>query len=192
MKGIEIWPDLFYTQYENDGFNGNARVAKWNFEDSILEVWGCCRYVLFAVVLSLTRHEHVSICLKGANTAYMKRLVIKTILNLCAEAILIAAIVAVVIGILGYIKQWNSSITYSNAFFLAGCLFIIAGGLSRFAAGQERNVFQSFSAEAFRGMSASEQANYVVNVSSSTRHVILGLLIGFLLILLSAIAAFLL
>ena len=122
----------------------------------------------------------------------MKRFVIQTILKLCGEAFLIAAIVAVGILILGCIRQWNSPLTYSNAFFLAGCLFIAAGGLSRQMAGQERNNFQLFSAQAYRGMSASEQANYIIRVSSSARFVILGVLIGILLIVISAVAGYLL
>jgi hypothetical protein len=123
--------------------------------------------------------------LKGVDKAHMKRLVIKAIIKMCAKSILLTAIIGVVIGIIGYINKWNSSIAYSNAFFLAGGLVIIAGGLSRFAAGQERDRFQLLHAESFRNMSSSERANFIVSASSSVSLVILGLLTGILLILIS-------
>jgi hypothetical protein len=122
----------------------------------------------------------------------MKRTVIKSITKMCAEAVFLTAVIAVVIGVLGYINKWNSSIAYSNAFFVAGCLVIVAGGMSRLSAGQDRNNFQLFHAESFRDLSSSEQANFIINASSSVHLVILGLLIGTLLILISAIAAYLL
>jgi hypothetical protein len=121
----------------------------------------------------------------------MRRFIIREILKLSGEAILLTTIVAVVIGIIGYVRKWDSSIAYSNAFFVVGCLFIIAGGLSRLAAAQDWNTFQLFSAESFRGMSASEQANFVVEASSPIRRVVLGVLTGIFLLLLSAIAAYL-
>ena len=93
---------------------------------------------------------------------------------------------------IGYVNEWNSSIAYSNAFFLAGCLVIIGGGLSRFAAGQEWNSFQLLYAESFREMSPSERANFILDASSSMSALILGLLSGILLILISAIAAYIL
>ncbi len=122
----------------------------------------------------------------------MKQLVIKAILKMCGESILIATIAGVAIGIIGYINKWDSSIAYSNAFFLAGCLVIIAGTASRLGASQERANFQLLYAESFRDMSNTERANFIINASSSIRLVILGLLSGILLMLISAIAAFLL
>jgi hypothetical protein len=115
----------------------------------------------------------------------MKRLVIKAIIKMCAKSIFLATIIGVVIGIIGYINKWNSSIAYSNAFFLAGCLVIVAGGLSRLGAGQEWNHFQLLYAESFRDMSSSERANFIINASSSVSLVILGLMSGILLILIS-------
>ena len=122
----------------------------------------------------------------------MKRSVIKSITKMCVESFVFTAIIAVVIGVLGYINKWNSSLAYSNAFFVAGCLVIVAGASSRLAAGQERDTFQLFHAESFRDMSSSEQTNFIVNSSSSVHLFILGLLIGILLILISAVAAYLL
>jgi hypothetical protein len=119
----------------------------------------------------------------------MKRLLLQAILKICGEAILLATMTGVVIGMIGYINRWNALIKYSNAFFLAGCLVIIAGTSSRFAAGQEWGSFQIYS-ESFRDMSRSERANYIVNASSSVRLAVVGLLSGVLLILISAIAAF--
>jgi ABC-type antimicrobial peptide transport system permease subunit len=74
---------------------------------------------------------------KGVDKAHMKRLVIKAIIKMCAKSIALTTIIGVVIGIIGYINKWNSSIAYSNAFFVGGCLLIIAGTSSRYAAGQE-------------------------------------------------------
>jgi hypothetical protein len=121
----------------------------------------------------------------------MKKLVIKAIIKMCAKSIFITAVVGVAIGIIGYINKWNSSITYSNAFFVAGCLLIIAGTSSRYAAGQDWNKFQLLNAESFREMSSGERANFIINESSPISLVILGLLSGILLIIISAIAAYL-
>ncbi len=119
----------------------------------------------------------------------MKRLVIQEILKISAEAILLATVIGIAIGIIGFINHWSSLIKYSNAFFLAGCLIIIAGTSSRLAAGREWGSFQIYS-ESFRDMSRSERANYIVNASSSVRLAIVGVLSGILLILVSATAAF--
>ncbi len=121
----------------------------------------------------------------------MKRFVIKAIITILAKAILLTTIVAVIIAILGYINKWDSSITYSNAFFLAGCLVIIAGTSARFASGQEWMNFQLLNAESFRAMSSSERVNYIISVSSPLSTVILALLSGISLIAISAIAAYL-
>ncbi|MFN2195285.1 MAG: hypothetical protein ACK2UW_04090 [Anaerolineales bacterium] len=117
------------------------------------------------------------------------RSILLAILTLIAEAFLLALMVGIAIGVLGYLRKWDSSLAYSDAFFIAGSLAIVAGALSRFAASQERNSFQLISAEGFRGMSASERANLIIDVSSSFRHVILGLLTGMFLFLLSVLAA---
>ena len=117
----------------------------------------------------------------------MKRLVIMTIIKLFGEAILFTIIAGIVIGVIGNIKKWDTSLAYGNAFFIAGCLVIVAGAFSRLGAGQERNNFQQFHAESFRDMSSSEQANFIINASSSARMVVLGLLSGILLILISVV-----
>jgi hypothetical protein len=122
----------------------------------------------------------------------MKRFVIKVILKLCAKVILLTTVIGVVIGVIGYINQWNSPVAYSNAFFLAGCLVFIAGGMSRVAAGQEWNDFQLLDAESFRGMSSGERASFIIDASSRMSTVILGVLTGILLFLISAIAAYIL
>lgn len=122
----------------------------------------------------------------------MKRLVIKAIIKMCAKAIALTTVIGVVIGVIGYINQWDSSIAYSNAFFLAGCLLIIAGTASKFTAGQDWDTFQLLGAESFRGMSSGERAQFIIDVSSPINTLILGVLSGLLLILISAIAAYLL
>lgn len=121
----------------------------------------------------------------------MKHQLIKAILKICAQALVIAALIGFVIGVIGYLNQWNSPISYSNAFFVAGCLMIIAGASSRFAAGQEWKTFQLLSTQSLDDMGSSERANFIVNASSPVRTVILGLLSGLILILISAIAAYL-
>jgi hypothetical protein len=122
----------------------------------------------------------------------MKRLVIMALIKMCGKAILLTIIAGIVIGVIGHIKKWDTSLAYSNAFFIAGCLVIMAGMSSRLAAGQEWNTFQLLNAESFREMSSSERANFIINASSSISLVILGLLSGLLLILISAIAAYIL
>lgn len=121
----------------------------------------------------------------------MDRLVAKAIFQMCAKAALLTAIVGAIIGVIGYVNKWDGQYAYSNAFFLAGCLLIIAGASSRYNAGQGWNVFQQFHAESFRGMSRSEQAKFIIDTSSSMSTVILGVLSGIFLIILSALAAYL-
>ena len=121
--------------------------------------------------------------------SHMKRLVIQAVIQMGAKSLLLTTMIGVVIAAIGYINKWSSSIAYSNAFFLAGCLIFIAGGLSRFAAGQEWGAYQLLSAESLRDMSPDERANFIMDASSSLSTVILGVLTGILLILISAIAA---
>ena len=155
---------------------------EWNFENPILEVSRWRWYVLFAVGGRLS-----GIHLKGVDKVHMNQLVIKAILKICAKSIFLTTIIGVVIGIIGYINEWNSSIKYSNAFFLAGLLVIIAGTSSRMGAGEDWGSFQMISAESFRDMSSGERANFIIEASSSASLVILGVLTGILLILISAL-----
>jgi hypothetical protein len=108
-------------------------------------------------------------------------------LKMCGKAILLTIMVAIAIGVIGYVKKWDTSMAYCNAFFIAGCLVIIAGGTSRLASGQERTTFQLFHAESFRNMSLSEQSNFIINASNSFSLVILGLMSGVMLILISVV-----
>jgi hypothetical protein len=101
----------------------------------------------------------------------MKRLVILTILKMCGEAILLALIAVIVVMVIGYTNKWDTSLKYSNTFF-------IAGGSSKLTAGADWSASQTLYAESFRGMSNSERANFIINASSSYRLVILGLLSG--------------
>ena len=121
----------------------------------------------------------------------MNRLVIGAIIKMCTEVILLTAVIAAVIAIIGYINQWDSAVAYSNAFFLAGCVVIVAGTASRLGAGQDWKNFQLLPAESFRDMSSGERASYIVAASSPMHLVILGVLSGILLIIMSAIAAIL-
>jgi len=109
------------------------------------------------------------------------------VIKMCGEAILFTILAGIVIGIIGNLKKWDTSLEYGNAFFIAGCLVLIAGMLSRQVAGQESKYFQGLYAESFRNMSPGERANFIINASSSVRLVILGLLSGILLILISVL-----
>ena len=115
----------------------------------------------------------------------MKRLVIIAILKMCGKAILLTIIAGIIIGVVGYIRKWDTSLAYSNAFFIAGFLVIIAGASSRLGASQEWSNFQLLYAESLRDMSNDERALFIINASSSVGLVILGLLSGMLLILIS-------
>ncbi len=128
-------------------------------------------------------------CLKEADKAHMKRLVILAIIKMCGKAVLLTMIAGIVIGVIGNLNKWDTSLAYSNAFFIAGCLLIIAGAWSRLAAGQGWIDYQLLHAESFRDMSSGEKANYIINASSSIRLVTLGLLSGILLILISLFLA---
>lgn len=108
-----------------------------------------------------------------------------------AKSILIVTVIGIVIGVIGYINRWDSPITYSNAFFLAGCLLIIAGASSRYAAGQYIQKYQMLDAESFREMSVGERVNSIIDEKGLVGKVILGVLSGLLLIGVSAIAAYL-
>ena len=132
-------------------------------------------------------HRLKLIRLKEVDKAHMKRLIILTLIKMCGEAILLALTVGIVIAVIGNINNWDTSIAYSNAFFIAGCLLVVTGGMSRLLAGQEWTRYQLFSAESFHNMKSGEQANFIINASSSYRLVILGLLSGILLIIISAI-----
>ena len=115
----------------------------------------------------------------------MKRLVIMAIIKMCGKAILLTIIAGIVIVVIGNMYKWDTSLAYSNAFFIAGCLAFVAGASSRLGAGQGWNNFQLLYVESFRDMSSSERANFIINASSSLSLVILGLLSGILLILIS-------
>jgi hypothetical protein len=117
----------------------------------------------------------------------MNRSILKAILKMCAKAILLALMIGIAIVVIGYLKNWSTSIAYSNAFFIAGSVLIVAGAFSRLGAGQDWHMFQSLSAESFRGMSSGERADFIVKVSTSYRVIILSILSGLLLILVSAL-----
>jgi hypothetical protein len=123
--------------------------------------------------------------LKEVDQAQMKRLVMMAIIRICGKAILLATIAGIVVGVIGHMNKWDTSLAYSNAFFIAGCLMIVAGASSRLGAGREWSNFRSLYAESFRDMSSSERANFIIEASSSLSLVLLGLLSGILLILVS-------
>jgi hypothetical protein len=106
----------------------------------------------------------------------------KVILGMCVKVLLVLLLAGGIIGVLGYKLGWDTSIAYSNAFFFAGCLLIVAGTSSRFIASQEWNVFQQLHAESFRDMSIHERRNFIIEASSSVSLLVLGVVSGVLLI----------
>jgi hypothetical protein len=117
----------------------------------------------------------------------MKRSIMIAIIKLVGEAILFTIIAGIIIAIIGKVNEWETAIQYSNAFFIAGGLVIIAGVMSRLRAGEEWYYFQRYSTESLPDMSPAERANFIVNTNNSLRQTILGLLTGFLLILISVL-----
>ena len=115
----------------------------------------------------------------------MNRFVIVAVIKMCTKVILLTAAAGIVIGIIGRLNQWRTALQYSNAFFIAGSLLIIAGTASRLGAGEDWAAFQRIHAESLRDMSPGERANFIVQVSSPVSLLILGLLSGVLLIFLS-------
>lgn len=63
-------------------------------------------------------------------------------IKMCGEAVLHPIFAGIAIGIIGNLNKWDTSLEYSNAFFIAGCLVIITGASSRLGADQEVNYFQ--------------------------------------------------
>ncbi len=119
----------------------------------------------------------------------MQQPLLKAIATLCAKSAVLTALIGGVIALVGYFNKWTSPIAYSNAFFLAGSLMIIAGASSRFAASQGGGAYQLLGAESFRNMSSGERRDHIIKVSSSLSTVILGLITGAVLLVISAIAA---
>lgn len=118
----------------------------------------------------------------------MKREILKTILKILGKALALALLAGAVIAVIGYRRGWDTSMAYSNAFFIAGCLLIIAGTSSQFTTKQMWNVFQQLDAESFRGMSSHERVNFIIEASSSVSLLALGLLSGGLLIAAAVVA----
>ena len=121
----------------------------------------------------------------------MKRPVMMALIKMCGEALLLAILAGIAIGIIGNLNHWDTALEYSDAFFIAGSLLIIAGASSRLAAGQDLERFRGLYAESYRNMSPAERADFIVNASSSVRLVVIGLLSGVLLMLISELVAIL-
>ncbi|HTX78759.1 MAG TPA: hypothetical protein VMC62_03785 [Longilinea sp.] len=117
----------------------------------------------------------------------MKRPVVTALIKMCAESILVAVVIGIVVGLIGYLNKWGTSLEYANAFFIAGCLVFVAGASSRLGAGRELDSFQRIHAKSFHNMSSGERVSFIVDASSSFHLVILGLLSGGLLILASVL-----
>lgn len=116
--------------------------------------------------------------------------IFKEVIKLFGKSIAVVTVIGIAIGILGYVNEWDTSIKYSNAFFIAGCLMIIAGASSRYAASQGWNYYQLLDAESFRNMSSRDRVDFIIKTSSSLSALFLGILSGLLLIVASAVAAY--
>lgn len=119
----------------------------------------------------------------------MKHAVTHAVIKMCGKAILLTAVIGAIIAMLGYVNKWHSSVAYSNAFFVAGCLMAIAGASSRYVSYQLSGRDRTIGAESFRNMSSGERAQFILDVSSPISTAILGVLTGVFLIVISAIAA---
>ena len=117
----------------------------------------------------------------------MNRTVIIAVSKLCGEALLITVIAVILVGVMGNMNKWDTSMKYSNAFFIAGALVIIGGLSSRMAASEDWNIYRRLGAGSFRDMSPTERANFIVEASSSLRLVIVGLLSGISLMIISSL-----
>ena len=120
----------------------------------------------------------------------MKRSVIKALLKICGKAILLTTIAGIIIVIIGNSNGWNTSIAYSNAFFVAGVIIITGGLASRLNTNQDTHQFRLFSsAESFRNMSTSERRDYIAYALGPTNLVVVCLLSTILLMLISELIA---
>lgn len=106
------------------------------------------------------------------------------------EAAGVCLLAAIGVGVMGYLRQWNTAIEYSNAFFIAGSLVVIAGASSRVAAGASWDIHQRFHAKSLQGQSLGEQINSIVSASSPWRLVILGFVSGLTLMAISVPISF--
>jgi ABC-type glycerol-3-phosphate transport system permease component len=131
----------------------------------------------------------MSVDRNGVDKAGMKRLIIRAAIKIGVKSIVFTTIIGAVIGVIGYIKKWDSPVTYSNAFFLAGCVVLIAALSSRYAAMRSSHS-PSFHTTSYHEMNSQEQEDYISSMSSSLSTVIFGVMSGLLLILISAIAAY--
>jgi hypothetical protein len=122
----------------------------------------------------------------------MDRNAIQAIFRMFTNAVLLTTLVGIIIAIIGFSRQWTTTLQYSNAFFIAGSILIIAGASSRLNAGQEIDTHRLLNAQAFREMSSAERTDFIVAVNSSYRTLILGVLSGLLLIAISAFVAYVL
>jgi hypothetical protein len=114
---------------------------------------------------------------------YMKSLIVKAIINLCVKSILLTLAIGSLISLLGFVNHWATSLAYSNAFFLAGCLVIVAGTATKLSA--QHDYSETFRFESFRKTFLNEPANATENSSGSLNLVALGLSTGISLALIS-------
>ena len=105
------------------------------------------------------------------------------------EVFLITLAIGGFIVILGAVRRWDSAVSYSNAFFIAGLLIFAVGAISRISAGQGLFNFPSITAESYKNLDVSDRMKFIISTNSPIRHVLLGATTGLLLILISLLAS---
>ncbi len=119
----------------------------------------------------------------------MKKIIKKPIFKLFLEAVLLTLLIGSTIAVVGFVQKWESSVPYSETFFIVGLLIIVVGVLSRLTAGQGLLIFPWLNAESFRNKSGGDRVRQILQVDNPIRFVILCLLMGIFLVVISLIVA---
>lgn len=115
----------------------------------------------------------------------MKSPIGKALIKLAAKSLFFTAAIGSAVCLLGYVSHWETSLAYSNAFFLAGCFVLIAGTATQFAA--QADYSQTFRFERFREMSFREQADLIADSTGAFSRVALGVSSGVCLALIAVL-----
>ena len=118
----------------------------------------------------------------------MKKIKKHPIFLFFSEALLITLAIGTLILILGAVGRWESNVTYSNAFFIAGLVIFVTGAISRISAGQGLFNFPSITAESYKKLNVSDRMKFIISTNSPIRLVLLGATTGLLLVLISLVA----
>ncbi len=104
------------------------------------------------------------------------------------KAILVALVLSILIYILGVLFNWKTSLEYSNAFFIAGAIAIIAGAGSVMGGFQLRGDHRILYPQSAGDMDIEKRSDTLIKDSiHSYQTTILGAICGFVLIAISII-----